>query len=202
MGKKSPQVDGYIAEAADFARPILNKVRKLFHRACPDIEETMKWGFPHFEYKGIVGSVAAFKHHAGFGLWKATLLKNSHALFQQMGKTTMGNIKLEKVEDLPPDKVILAGIKEAVALNEQGVRAPKPRRQKPKLELSPPEDFLAALKRNRKALAAYEAFSPSHQREYVEWIIEAKQLATRQKRIATAVEWMADGKSRHWKYQK
>src|SRR5262245_12607781 len=138
MGKKSPQVDGYIAEAASFARPILNKVRTLFHKACPEIEETMKWGFPHFEYRGIVGSMAAFKHHAGFGLWKATLLKNSHGLFQQMGKKTMGNIRLEKLEDLPADKVILAGIKEAVALNEQGVKAPKPRRRKPKVELSPP----------------------------------------------------------------
>src|SRR5262249_47315871 len=138
MGKKTPQVDSYIVEAAGFARPILNKVRTLFHKAFPDIEETMKWGFPHFEHRGIVGSMAAFKHHASFGLWKATLLKNSHGLFQQMGKTTMGHIKLEKLEDLPADKVVLAGIKEAVVLNEQGVKVPKARRQKPKVELSPP----------------------------------------------------------------
>jgi uncharacterized protein YdeI (YjbR/CyaY-like superfamily) len=199
--KSHPDFDAYILKAAPFARPILKKVRALFHQACPGIEETMKWSFPHFEYRGIVGSMAAFKQHATFGFWKASLMNDPCGLLSADGDTAMGRATFTDVSELPPDNVLLEYIREAVALNEQGVKVAKPKRQK-KPEAEVPADLWAALKKNKKALAAFEAFSPSHRREYVEWITEAKQEATRNKRVAQAVEWIAGGKSRNWKYQR
>jgi uncharacterized protein YdeI (YjbR/CyaY-like superfamily) len=159
----------------------------------------MKWSFPHFEYKGVVGNMAAFKQHCSFGFWKGKLMKDPHKLFA--GDSGMSGIKVSSIKDLPGDKVLLAYIKEAVSLNEQGVKAPKAKKP-PKSKLIVPDYFMAALKKNKEALAIFEAFSPSHQREYVEWVTEAKQDATREKRLKTAIEWLSAGKSRHWKYQK
>jgi uncharacterized protein YdeI (YjbR/CyaY-like superfamily) len=199
--KTNPAFDAYIRKAVPFARPILKKIRMLFHKASPDIEEVMKWSFPHFEYRGIVGSMAAFKQHATFGFWKASLMNDPYGLLDTAGETSMSRAKFTDVTELPPDKVLIEYIREAVALNEQGVKIEKPRREK-KPEAKVPADLQAALKKNKKALAAFEAFSPSHRREYVEWITEAKQEATRKKRVAQAIEWLAEGKSRHWKYQR
>lgn len=202
MQNFSPAFDAYIAKSADFARPILVKLRALFHAACPQIEETMKWSFPHFEYKGIVGSMAAFKQHVRYGFWKADLLDDPHHLFTGDGTTAMDGSKITDVSQLPPDAVLLEYIRAAVALNEEGIKLPKPKKPARKEELKIPDDLLAALRQNKKAQTAFEGFSPSHQREYVEWITEAKQEATRQKRVATAIEWLAAGKARHWKYER
>jgi uncharacterized protein YdeI (YjbR/CyaY-like superfamily) len=200
MKKASAAVDAYIAKAAPFARPILKKLRQLFHRACPEIEERIKWGAPSFEYKGMVGGFAAFKQHVSFGFWKGTLLKDPHGIFDGTTDSAMGGIKLTDVSRLPADDILIEYIREAVALNEQGVKVPKAKTKRKPLEV--PDYFLAALQKNKKALAAFESFSPSHQREYVEWITEAKQEATREKRLATALEWLAQGKRRNWKYEK
>ena len=199
--KPNPAVDAYLREAARFARPILKKLRALFHRACPDIEETMKWSFPHFEHRGIVGSMAAFKQHVAFGFWKASLMNDPWGLLGTVGDTAMSRAKFADVSELPPDAVLLEYIREAVALNEEGAKVEKPKREK-KPEAEVPADLLAALKKNKKARATFEAFRPSHCREYVEWITGAKQDATRKSRVAQAVEWLAEGKSRHWKYQR
>jgi uncharacterized protein YdeI (YjbR/CyaY-like superfamily) len=201
MKNRAPEVDAYLAEAPEYARPILEKLRRLFHQACPEIEETMKWRFPHFEYRGIVGSMAAFKQYASFGFWKGKLLRDPHGLFSEVGNTAMNMAKIHNVSELPADKILLEYIREAVALNEQGVQLPAALK-KPKGKPVIPDDFRAALKKNKPALATFEAFSPSNQREYVEWITEAKQPATRAKRLATALEWLAEGKPRNWKYMK
>jgi hypothetical protein len=74
MGKNDPRIDDYIAKSQDFARPILEHLRDLVHKACPEVEETMKWSFPHFDYKGMMCSMAAFKQHCAFGFWKASLI--------------------------------------------------------------------------------------------------------------------------------
>jgi uncharacterized protein YdeI (YjbR/CyaY-like superfamily) len=151
----------------------------------------MKWGAPHFDHNGIVGGMAAFKQHVSWGFWKASLLGDQAALRE----------KVTDVSDLPPEKQLLALIREAVQLNEEGVKiARAPRKTPPPLET--PDELLAALRRVKGALAAFEAFPPSHKREYVQWITEAKQEATRAKRIAQAVEWISEGKSRNWKYER
>jgi uncharacterized protein YdeI (YjbR/CyaY-like superfamily) len=199
--KKNPKVDAYIAKSAPFARPILTKIRSLFHKACPDIEETMKWSFPHFDYKGVVAGMAAFKEHVAYGFWKEKLLSDPEHLFDGEGDASMGRVKVRAASELPPDNVLLAYIREAVALNEQGVKVVKPKKP-PKKPLDTPDDLLTALRKNPKALATFEGFSPSHRREYIEWIVEAKQEGTRQKRLAQAVEWMAEGKPRNWKYMR
>ena len=197
MGVQSPAVTAYIAKSAPFAKPIFEKLRRLFHKACPEIEEKLKWNCPSFEYKGMVGGFAGFKAHAAFGFWRQDVLPDPHGLFK--GNGPMAN-KLTDVAQLPADDVLISYIKAAVALNEKG--APPRKKGKPKPALKTPTYFLAALKKKPKALATFNAFPPSHKREYVEWIVDAKQEATREKRIAAAIEWMEQGKSRNWKYEK
>lgn len=199
MKNRSPEVDAYIAKSPEYARPILKKIRALYHKACPQIEETVKWGFPHFEYKGIVGSMAGFKRYVSYGFWKARLMDDPHKLLALMVKAPMGHANATKVSDLPADKILLEYMRQAIKLNEQGVKPP-PRKTKPRPKLEVPDYFVLALKKNKRALATFEAFSPSHKREYVEWITEAKQEETRANRLATAIEWMSEGKPRNWKY--
>jgi len=199
MGKKDPRVDAYIDQAGDFAKPILEKLRAAVHSACPDVEEEMKWSFPHFMYKGMLCSMASFKEHAAFGFWKGSLVLGD----QSKNSEAMGHLgRLTKLADLPSRKVLTGYIKKAVALNDDGVKVTRaPRRAAPKA-VRVPADLAAALNKNQKAHAAFTSFSPSHKREYIEWITEAKQDATRQKRLAQAIEWMAQGKPRNWKYMK
>ena len=197
---KSPAVDAYIANSAEFARPILSKLRTLMHKACPQIEETMKWSAPFFEYKGVVANMAAFKQHASFGFWKRKLMADPAGLFPARGDSSMGGKKFRSLADLPPDSVLVRYIKAAVALNESGAKVPRPPRKKrppPRV----PAELAAAFRKNAKARAAFDSFTPSQQREYVEWITEAKREATRRSRLEQSVLWMAQGKTRHWKYR-
>ena len=195
---RNPAVDTYITNSAEFARPILKRLRALMHEACPTIEETIKWGVPHFEYKGVVAGMAAFKQHAAFGFWKQRLIKDPTGFFSK-GESGMGGRKIRSVSELPSDAELLRFIREAVALNEQGVKVKRVAKKKPPVKAPP--YLLAALRKNAKARAAFEGFSPSQRREYIEWLTEAKQEATRDRRLATAIEWMAEGKTRNWKYQ-
>ena len=196
MGKKDPRVDAYIEKSQPFARPILKYIRKAVHAGCPGVEETLKWSVPHFDYKGVMCGMAAFKEHIRFGFWKAQLLGLPAAAGGE-GMSQFGVVK--SLDDLPPEKALIALVKKAAELNEQGVKAPRAR-SAPKPPLKMPAPFADALKKNRKASAAFEAFPPSHKREYVEWITDAKQDATRDRRIAAAIQWIAAGKSRNWKY--
>jgi uncharacterized protein YdeI (YjbR/CyaY-like superfamily) len=199
MPTTDPRVDAYIRNAAPFAQPILLRIRKVVHQACPDVQETMKWSFPHFDYKGIFCGMASFKQHATFGFWKGSLLAEK---LPKVDEKAMGQFgRITSLADLPADRTLARIIKAAAKLNDAGVkvvRAPSPK----KLALPPPADLMAALGKKPKALAAFKAFSPSQQREYVEWITEARQEATRASRLATAVGWIAEGKPRNWKYMK
>jgi len=200
---KNRLIDSYIKKSAEFAKPVLNHLRELVHSACPEVEEKMKWSFPHFDYKGeMMCSMAAFNQHCAFGFWKASLMKNSQKMFEKYGKTAMGHLgQIKNLKDLPPDKVLIAGIKEAMKLNDAGVKILK---SKPvtKEDINTPDYFMTALKKNKKALETFQNFNASHVREYVEWITDAKTEATRNKRIETALEWLSEGKSRNWKYIK
>ena len=167
------------------------------HKGCPDVEETIKWSVPHFDYQGPLCGMAAFKEHVRFGFWKSQLLGLGSDAAEGMAQ--FGTVK--SVADLPAEKKLLALVKKAAALNEQGITTPRTRTA-PKPPVEVPPSLASALKTNTKALTNFETFSPSHRREYIEWITEAKQDATRDRRIATAVEWIANGKSRNWKYQR
>jgi uncharacterized protein YdeI (YjbR/CyaY-like superfamily) len=197
MPKLDPKVDAYIEKSADFAKPILTHLRQIIHEACPDVEEAMKWSFPNFVYKGILCNMAAFKAHCALGFWKSSLIvKNNSKAEKAMGQFG----RITKVADLPSKKVLTGLIAEAMKLNDEGVPSPtraKPRKNK---EVVVPGDLTAALAKNRKARITFEKFSPSHKREYVEWITDAKTEATRTKRLATTLEWLAEGKPRNWKY--
>jgi uncharacterized protein YdeI (YjbR/CyaY-like superfamily) len=200
MATKDPRIDAYIAKSADFAKPILNHLRKLVHTACPEVEETMKWSFPHFDYKGVLCSMASFKQHCAFGFWKAALIFGDSA----PGKNpddAMGHFgRITARADLPDDKVLIGYIKEAVRLNDEGIKLPAKPKSKEKRELAVPADFTTALKKNRTARTTFENFSYSHKKEYVQWITEAKREETRKQRMDTAIQWLTEGKSRNWKY--
>lgn len=208
MGTKDPRIDAYIEKSADFARPILKRLRTLVHKGCPDVQETIKWGMPAFEYKGPFCSMAAFKQHCVFGFWKAALLDDARtapsADAKAMNWGACGSdpipARITSTADLPTDAAMLRLIRKAATLNDDGVKLPV--RRTPRKPLPMPPDFAAALKKTRGAAPAFAAFPPSHKREYIEWITEAKRDETRRKRIATAVEWIAQGKPRNWKHQK
>ncbi len=197
MPTKDPRIDAYISKSADFARPILQHLRRIVHAACPEVEETMKWRMPCFVHRGILCNMAAFKQHCSFGFWKGDLIFDPGAV-QDEAHGQFG--RLTALSDLPKKEVLAGYVKKAAELNEAGIKLPARGRPGKKKELVIPEDFMAVLKKNRQALAAFENFSPSHRREYVEWIAEAKREETRAKRLATALDWLSQGKPRHWKY--
>lgn len=193
-----PRVDAYIAKSADFAQPILEHLRAVVHAACPDVEETIKWGFPHFMYKGMMCSMASFKAHCALNFWKAELLMADQANREAMGQFG----RIASIKDLPSKKALTAYIKQAMKLNDDGVAAPARARPAEPRALAIPEELTAALKKSPAALKHFEAFTPGKQREYAEWITEAKTEATRTRRLEQAVEWIGEGKARNWKYEK
>lgn len=202
MPNKDPRVDAYIAKSAPFARPILRKIRATFHRGSPKIEETIRWGMPSFQYKGPVGMMSAFKAHVRFGFWKASLLRKELRPVAGIANRTLGAQRITKLSELPPARLVQACVREAVRLNEAGVKTPSRRRPRATRAAIAPAAFRAALRKNPTALAVFRAFSPGKRREYVEWIVEARQAATRERRIETAVAWIAEGKPRNWKYRR
>ncbi len=203
MGKKDKRIDNYILKSADFAIPILNHLRELVHFACPEVEEAIKWSFPHFGYKGeMMCSMASFKQHCAFGFWKASLMKDKKLMANAKGETSMGHLgRISSLNDLPSDTTMVRYIKEAMKLNELGMKVEK-KKPLPAKELIVPNYFMKELRKNKAALNTFETFSPSNKKEYVTWIIEAKTDETRAKRMEQALEWMEEGKPRNWKYMK
>ncbi len=200
MPVTDPRIDAYIDKAAPFAQPILRHLRALVHAICPDVVETIKWGFPHFMHAGaILCSMAAFKQHVAFGFWKGALIEgvggpgSRHDAMGQFGR-------IGSLDDLPAKRTLVSILRKAMTLNEQGATVPARARKAPRDEAEVPEALAAALKRNAKARKTFEAFAPSHRREYCEWIAEAKRDDTREQRVAQAIEWIAEGKQRNWKY--
>ena len=198
MAQRDPRVDAYIARQADFARPILEHLREAVHAACPDCAETLKWSMPTFMYKKeMLGSMAAFKAHATFGFWKGGLVVGDTS--EQ--KSAMGQFgRLTSVDDLPPRDVLGQLIGKAMALSDAGVKVSRPVKH-PKPDVETPPDLGEALAGNAAARATYDGFPTSAKRDYVDWLIEAKRPETRARRLAQAVEWMAEGKRRNWKYE-
>jgi uncharacterized protein YdeI (YjbR/CyaY-like superfamily) len=204
MPTTDARVDAYIAKSAEFAQHILNHIRKLVHKACPDVTENIKWQMPFFEYAGgIICNMAGFKQHCSLGFWNASLLKDPAGVLHLKDKNAMGHLdRITTLKDLPADKILIALIKEGATLNEQGVKKPARTAKAPKAALPEPPALTAALKKNKKARTTFDAFPPSHRREYIEWITEAKTDATQEKRIATTIQWLEEGKDRNWKYRK
>ncbi|HEY1589502.1 MAG TPA: YdeI/OmpD-associated family protein [Rhodanobacter sp.] len=198
MSSHDPRVDAYIAKSAEFARPILEHIRAVVHAACPAADESLKWSMPFFSYDNApMCMMAAFKQHCGFGFWLYKEVVGGEA---EEGMGQFG--KLASLKDLPSKKELTAYIRKAMALNKTGVKLARPKAA-PKPPPTLPDDLAALLAQKKHAAArrTYASFSPSAQREYVDWIGEAKTDSTRQKRIATTLEWLAEGKPRNWKYQ-
>ena len=204
MVQKDKRIDAYIGKSKDFAQPILKYLRASVHKACPDVIETIKWGFPHFDYRGILCSMAAFKEHCAFTFWKGSLIKDTKGFLEKESRTAMGHFgRIAKISDLPKEKDLVALVKEAMRLNASGVKIAKPkvgRNSDRKIDVPPA--LLKALKTEKAAWTRWSAFSYSHKKEYVEYFNEAKTPETREKRVFKSIALIADGKSLNWKYAK
>ncbi|MDR2234585.1 MAG: YdeI/OmpD-associated family protein [Chryseobacterium sp.] len=202
MEKYNAQVDEYIEKSPDFAKPVLNYLREIIHEACPEAEEAIKWKFPAFMYKGkILCSITAFKHYCSLGFWLHQEMKTIKDLETTAEKSSMFSLgKITKMEELPSKSLLKKAVKEAMELTDMGVTMKKAAPSKTETEI--PDYFQSALKANQKAAQVFEKASPSFRKEYIKWIMEAKTEATRNKRMEQALEWIAEGKSRNWKYEK
>ncbi len=212
---RDPRVDAYIAKAQPFAQPILKYLREVVHAGCPEVEEAIKWSCPHYIYKGMFCMMAGFKQHCAFGFWNAPMILAEMNRTGSQAHKAMGFFgRITSLDDLPPKRELIGYIKKAKELKDAGVTkrvatkahgvdsAGKPVKPKPRPAPKAPAYLLAALKKNKKAQTTFAAFSPSAKREYIDWITEAKTEDTRDRRLSQAVEWMAEGKKRNWKYMK
>ena len=196
MPSEDPRVDAYIAKSPEFAKPILTRIREMVHSACPDVEEKIKWSSPFFDYKGqMMCGMAAFKQHCSLIFWKAPLIEG----VPDNGDPARGSFgRITSLKELPSKQVFTGFIKAAMALNDAGVTIKRPKTTKPEPKV--PKELAAALKKNTKAATVFANFPRGHRREYCEWIDEAKREETKTKRVNQAIEWIAEGKSRNWKY--
>jgi uncharacterized protein YdeI (YjbR/CyaY-like superfamily) len=207
MEQYDGRIDAYIDKCAEFAQPILKHLRELVHRASPQITETMKWSAPFFEYKGILCHMMGFKQHCGFGFWKADLLPDPHQILQLGGGESAGSIgRITSLEDLPDDDILIWYIREAMA--QKDLESPKAAakktsvpKAKPAVSTDTPDYLTEVLESNAEAKAYFDKFSPSQKKEYITWFEDAKTEATRQKRLAEGLQWISEGKTRHWKYK-
>lgn len=197
MTAKDPRVDAYIARQAAFARPILEHVRKSIRATGPGLVETIKWGHVFYVGRGPVCHMAAFKHHVAIGFWKHRVVAPAHA---KPGEAMGALGRITSVKDLPPARVLAGYIRRAIALDAAGPAA-RTRKPAPKPAPRVPADFARALGGRPRAKAYFRSLSPSHQREYLEWITGAKQQATRERRMATALEWLDEGRHHNWRYE-
>ncbi|WP_145856116.1 YdeI/OmpD-associated family protein [Pedobacter suwonensis] len=198
----SVQVDQYIINSAEFAIPILDHLRNLVHKADARIEEKIKWGMPFFDYKGTVCHMASFKHHCAFGFWKGALINDEYGIFKERSES-MGLLgKIKSFDDLPSDEILIAYIQQAIQLNEDNIKRPSKPKSTEKKEIIIPQYFMEALQEDPTALAVFQNFSPSNKKDYILWLEEAKTEATRLKRLETTLAWLAEGKTRMWKYKK
>ena len=205
MATKDYRIDTYIVRSADFAVPVMTHLRSVIHDACPEVKETMKWSFPHFEYRdAILCSMASFKQHCAFTIWLASQMNDQHGILTTgTGRPAMGNLgRITCLEDLPSDDILTGYLKEAMVLIENGTKMARKEPASTSRELVIPDFFQNALALHPRALETFNRFSYSNKKEYVEWITNAKTDETRNKRIATALEWLTEGKSRNWKYIK
>jgi len=203
MGKRDTRVDAYIEKSQDFAKPILNYIREIVHKGCPEAEETIKWGFPHFDYKGMMCSMAAFKHHCAFSFWKGSIMKDPEKILDVERENAMGHFgRITSRMNLPKSKIFVHYVKEAAKLNDDGIKLPAKMKSIVAKDLVIPDYFMNKLKKNKKASAAFNDFSYSHKKEYLAWITEAKTDTTKEKRILKTIELLEEGKSLNWKYEK
>ncbi|MCK5944091.1 MAG: YdeI/OmpD-associated family protein [Planctomycetes bacterium] len=191
-----PRVDAYVEQAVEFARPILVELRARVHQYCPDVVETIKWRAPAFEHGGLLGGMVAFKSYCGFMWWQEKVLLEADPEVQAVVEATR---RMTSVKDLPGKRMFQKALKAAMALNADGPKKRVPKKAPTTQDV--PAAFAAALQRDKVAKRHFDGFAAGYRREYIEWIAEAKREATRERRIAQAIEWLREGKRRNWKYE-
>ncbi|MES2006117.1 MAG: YdeI/OmpD-associated family protein [Bacteroidota bacterium] len=203
MAQLNKKVTEYISNSAEFAQGIMEHLRQIIHETCPDAEEDIKWGTPHYSYKGDhLCMMGGFKNHCSFSLYKAEFIKDKEIMLSVKAGKKFGYMdKLKSIADLPSKKILVSLLKEAMTINEKGIKKEKPVSDKPKL-VETPDYLIQRLSTDPKAKEIFNTKSNSFRKEYIVWISDAKTDETRQKRLAEAMEWIAEGKSRFWKSKK
>ncbi|MEO7214717.1 YdeI/OmpD-associated family protein [Mucilaginibacter sp.] len=207
MEQYDTRIDAYIEKSADFAKPILKHLRELVHRASPEIMETIKWSAPFFEYNGILCHMMAFKQHLGFGFWKADTLPDPHQILHLEGGEAAGSLgRISSLADLPDDDILIWYIRQAMLLKGAPNAKPKAQPAKPATAsatatLTTPDYLTELLAQTPAAKEYFDKFSQSQKKEYITWFEDAKSEATREKRLKEGLEWISEGKTRHWKYK-
>ena len=200
MSNSNLKIDDYINQAKPFAQPVLKHIRELVHEIC---EEKIRWGFPHFDYEGILLSMAAFKTHCAINFWMGGMMEDKYKLLNTKSEKSMGQFgRIESLDELPPDSVLKYYISQAVKLNIENIKRPVPKPNTHKKSLDIPDYFHHALLKNPEAMDNFTNFSYSNKKDYIEWIVDAKTEKTRNSRIDTAIGWISEGKVRNWKYIK
>jgi uncharacterized protein YdeI (YjbR/CyaY-like superfamily) len=200
MPARDKRIDAFIAKAQPFAKPILTHIRDLVHAVCPDVEESIKWGMPAFSYHGTLLIVGAFREHVAVNFWKGkSIFGDDKPAQEREGMGSLG--KIHSLDELPNDRLFKSYLKKAVEYNVEHEKSPLKVARKRKPDLAVPPYLSAALLKNKKAGAGFDGLTPGKRREYIEWLEEAKTEATRDKRLEQTLEWVAEGKSRNWKYE-
>ena len=198
---RSKEVDNYIESVAEFAKPVLRHFRDMVHSVCPDVQEVIKWRFPCFDYKGLMCGMAAHKEHCSITLWKGTIMEDPDGILEVVGKTGMGTFgKIKTMDDLPKDDILAKYVRQAVDIQDQGLKIPSKTASQKTVRI--PVVLQEALNKNAEAKKVFESFSYSNKKEYTEWIDSAKTENTRTRRLVQAIEWIAEGKPRNWKYMR
>lgn len=201
------KIDKYIADAPEYARPIMEKLRKAVHKGCPQAEEAIKWGCPYFMYQGkLFCGMAAFKKHVGFGFWNSKDMDDPEGLFESGTgkKASMCNAHFHAVKELPTQKVLVDYVKQSKKLTDAELSKSKPAKKAAKKKVAVPKtpaDLSSAFKTNKTAKSYFDSLAPSHRRDFLQWILDAKRDATREKRVNETVKLLKAKKTLHWKYQ-
>lgn len=201
---KYKDFNDYINQSQPFAQPILQYLRKLIHDTHPELEEEFKWSFLAFTLNGrIIVSMASFKEHVAFGFWLGEHMKDPYKIFVTGKDRAMGQLgKIQSIEDLPERKILEEYIAECIQLSESGKKITTGKKNTKTPQLVEPDYFTEQLESNINAFENYNTFSASKKRDYIEWLMDAKTEATRNKRLTQAIEWISEGKPRNWKYMK
>ncbi|MEO9802317.1 MAG: YdeI/OmpD-associated family protein [Reichenbachiella sp.] len=193
----SKKIDAYLTTVSSEHRPVLELIRKTVNAVDDRIQEDWKWRAPCFSLEGLVCWFVAFKSHVGLNFFKGALIEDIHNAFVESEDEDKGNrmIHFKSIDEVKV-KVIQDYVKQAVLLNEQGIKIDFPKRK----TLETPDYLIEALNKNKKAKDVFESFTDAQRKDYIEWLVEAKREETRNKRMTQAIEWIAEGKTRNWKY--
>jgi len=192
----SKLIDEAFSKFTGFQKEYCNHLRKLIHKAMPDVKEDWKWG-PNFNVNGMVCGVWGFKDHVKLVFFKGSAMKDTYKLFNQ-GKENEGNRSINfSSADKIDDKKIIEYLKEAAEINRKGIKLVKK-----EIKVVMPAILVKALNKDKASKTYFESLAPSHRRDYADYISQAKQEETQLRRLDKVMEMLTDKRTLNDKYMK